>query len=110
MRWIEIPLDVRICSAYKADMETSKTIRSGQFRPSPKESAMFSRSAFFVKTASEWAARAPRRSVESAAKEFARRNMIAVVLLGNDDAVAYLYDAASDRVAKEVHRKPEWRS
>jgi hypothetical protein len=89
-------------------METKQTYRSGQFSPFSKETAMFSRSASFVKTSAEWAARAPRRSVESAAKAFARSNMVAVVILANDDAVAYLYDVANDRVAKAVYRNPEW--
>ena len=69
---------------------------------------MFVRSASYVKTTGEWAALAPRRSVESAAKRFARDNMVAVVMLANDDAVAYLYDVANDRVAKKICRDVEW--
>jgi hypothetical protein len=69
---------------------------------------MFSRSAPFVKTPREWASLAPRRSVESAAKAYAKANMVAVVMLGNDDAVAYLYDAANNRVAKKICRDVEW--
>lgn len=69
---------------------------------------MFSRSASYVKTTREWAARAKRRSVEAAAKAYARQNMVAVVMLGNDDAVAYMYDVANDRVAKQVYRGVEW--
>lgn len=69
---------------------------------------MFSRSASFVKTTGEWAALAKRRSVESAAKAYAKANMVAVVMLGNDDAVMYLYDVANDRVAKKICRNVEW--
>lgn len=79
-----------------------------QFCGQPWEVVMFSRSAFFVKTTGEWAALAPRRSVESAAKRFAREHMVAVVMLANDDAVMYLYDAANDRVATKIVRQPEW--
>ena len=69
---------------------------------------MFVLSAPYVKTVNEWAARAPRRSVESAAKRFARENMVAIVLHGDDSATAYLYDVANDRVAKVKHATPEW--
>lgn len=69
---------------------------------------MFSRSASFVKTTGEWAAMAKRRSVEAAAKAYARAHMVAIVMLGNDDAVVYLYDVANDRVVKKICRKPEW--
>ena len=69
---------------------------------------MFSRSASFVKTTGEWAALAKRRSVEAAAKAYAKAHMVAVVMLGNDDAAVYLYDVANDRVAKQVHRNVEW--
>lgn len=69
---------------------------------------MFSRSASYVKTTGEWAARAKRRGVEAAAKAYARQNMVAVVMLANDDAVAYLYDVANDRVAKQVCRGVNW--
>lgn len=74
----------------------------------PMEVVMFSRSAPFVKTTREWAALSPRRGVEGAAKRFARDNMVAVVMLSNDDAVMYLYDAANDRVATKIVRQPEW--
>jgi len=69
---------------------------------------MFVLSAPYVKTTGEWAARSRRRSVEAAAKRYAREHMVAVVMLGNDDAVAYLYDVANDRVAKSIYRQPEW--
>ena len=69
---------------------------------------MFVSSAPYVKTSREWAAHAPRRSVESAAKRYARENMAAVVMLGNDDAVSYLFDVANDRVVKTIHRNVEW--
>ena len=69
---------------------------------------MFVYSANYVKTPQEWAALAPRRGVESAAKRYARENMAAVVMLGNDDAVSYLFDVANDRVVKTIHRNVEW--
>lgn len=65
-------------------------------------------SAPYVKTPREWAKLAPRGGVESAAKAYARKNMVAVVMLANDDAVVYLFDVANDRVAKKVCRKPTW--
>lgn len=69
---------------------------------------VFVRSAPFVKTVSEWAALAPRRSVDRAARQYAKANMVAVVMRGDDSAVAYLYDAANDRIARVVHAAPEW--
>ena len=69
---------------------------------------MFVRSAAFVKTVNEWAALAPRRSVDSAAKRYARENMVAVVMHGDDSATAYLFDVANDRIAKVRHSNPEW--
>ena len=69
---------------------------------------MFSRSASFVKTTGEWAAQAKRRGVETAAKAYAKRHMVAVVMLANDDAVGYFYDVANDRVATKVFRNPIW--
>lgn len=69
---------------------------------------MFVRSAPFVKTASEWAALAPRRSVDAAARAYAKANMVAVVMRADDSAVAYLYDAMRGRVAKVDHAAPEW--
>lgn len=70
---------------------------------------MFVRSAPFVKTAKEWSFINRRRSVETNAKEFAKRNMVAIVMLADDSAVAYLYDVANDRVAKQVHPKVHWK-
>lgn len=69
---------------------------------------MFSRSAPHVKTTKEWAALSPRRGVESAAKKFAEQNMVAVVMLGNDDAVVYLHDVMNKVVKKAVHRGVTW--
>ena len=69
---------------------------------------MFSRSSSHVKTPREFAALAPRGSVEAGAKAFARQNMVAVVMLANDDAVAYLYDVMNDRVVKQVYRDVTW--
>ncbi len=72
------------------------------------EAAMFSRSASFVKTTGEWAARAKRRGVEAAAKAYAKEHMVAVVMLANDDAVGYFYDVANDRVATKIFSNPSW--
>jgi hypothetical protein len=69
---------------------------------------MFVSSASYVKTSREWAALAPRGSVESAAKAYARKHMVAVVMLGNDDAVSYLFDVANDRVVKRIDRNVRW--
>jgi hypothetical protein len=69
---------------------------------------MFSRSASFVKTTAEWAARAKRRSVDAAAKAYAKKYMVAVVMLANDDAVGYFYDVANGRVATQVFKNPGW--
>lgn len=69
---------------------------------------MFHLSASHVKTAREWASCSPRGGVEAAAKRFARENMVAVVMLANDDAVSYLFDVANDRVVKTVHREVKW--
>lgn len=69
---------------------------------------MFVRSASFVKTAQEWAALSPRGSVENAARAYAKANMVAVVMRGDDSAVSYLYDVANDRVAKKVWPKVRW--
>ena len=69
---------------------------------------MFVSSASYVKTSKEWAALAPRGSVESAAKDYARKHMLAVVMLGNDDAVSYLFDVALDRVVKRIDRNVRW--
>jgi len=70
---------------------------------------MFSLSASFVKTSKEWSFVNRRRSVESNAKAFAKLNMVAVVMLPNDDAIVYLYDVANDRIAKQIHKSPRWR-
>ena len=69
---------------------------------------MFVRSAPFVKTSAEWAARSPRRSVDAAARRFARENMVAIIMRGDDSAVSYLYDVANDRISKTTHRNVEW--
>ena len=84
------------------------TRRGNPASAQPLEALMFSRSASFVKSSKEWSFVNRRRSVESNAKAFAKLNMVAVVMLPNDDAVMYLYDVANDRIAKKVCRKPEW--
>ena len=69
---------------------------------------MFSLSSSFVKTPREFAALAPRGGVEAGAKAFARDNMVAIVMLANDDAVAYFFDVANNRFAKKIYRNPQW--
>lgn len=69
---------------------------------------MFVSTADHVKTTQQWAARAKRRGVESAAKAYARAHMVAIVMLANDDAVSYLFDVANDRIVKTIHRNVEW--
>ena len=69
---------------------------------------MFSRSASFVKTVAEWRALSRRKSVEAAARAFAKAHMVAVVHHADDTATAYLYDVANDRVAKVTYRDVTW--
>ena len=88
--------------------ENTSTAGGDGAGPMTWEGLMFVSSASYVKTPREWAALAPRRSVESAAKRYAREKMVAVVMLGNDDAVSYLFDVANDRVVKTIHRNVEW--
>jgi hypothetical protein len=69
---------------------------------------MFSLSAPFVKTANEWRGLSARKSVEGAAKAYAKANMVAVIHCADDSAVAYLYDMANARVAKVTYHNVEW--
>lgn len=69
---------------------------------------MFVRSASHVKTVSEWAAMAPRRGVDAAARSFAKLHMVAIVMRGDDTAVSYLHDVESGKVIKTTHREVEW--
>jgi len=69
---------------------------------------MFVLSAPFVKTVNEWRALSKRKSVDAAARAYAKANMVAVVMCGDDSAVAYLYDAMNDRVAVKTHKHVEW--
>lgn len=69
---------------------------------------MFSLSASFVKTANEWRGLSRRKSVEGAAKAYARKHMVAVIHRADDSAVAFLYDVANDRVARVTYPKVEW--
>lgn len=69
---------------------------------------MFVRSAPFVKTTAEWAALAARRSADRAARSYAVRNMVAIIMRADDSAVSYLYDVANDRVVRTVHRDVVW--
>jgi hypothetical protein len=69
---------------------------------------LFSRSASFVKSANEWRGLAARKSVEGAAKAYAKANMVAVIHCADDSAVGFFYDVANDRVAKVTYRNVEW--
>lgn len=69
---------------------------------------MFVLSSPFVKTVNEWKARSPRRSADAAARRFARDNMVATIMHGDDSATLYLYDVANDRIATARYAKPEW--
>lgn len=68
----------------------------------------FSISAFYVKSANEWRGLAARKSVEGAARAFAKANMAAVIHRADDSAVAFFYDVANDRVAKVTYPKVTW--
>jgi hypothetical protein len=72
------------------------------------EAPMFVRTAAFVKTVNEWKARNSRRSADAAARAYARENMVAVVMRGDDGAIVYLYDVANDRIARVTYDAPEW--
>lgn len=69
---------------------------------------MFVLSAPFVKTANEWKALSKRKSVDGAARAYAKANMCAVVMCGDDSAVSYLYDVMNDRVSVKTHKHVEW--
>lgn len=69
---------------------------------------MFSRSASYIKPTPEWRAMSSRRSADAAARRYARENMVAGILLANDDVALYCYDVANDRVSRKVYRNPEW--
>lgn len=69
---------------------------------------MFSRSASYIKTTPEWKALSSRRSADAAARRFARQNMVAGILLANDDVALYCYDVANDRISRKIYRQPEW--
>lgn len=68
----------------------------------------FSRTAPFVKSANEWRGLARRHSVESAAKAFARKNMVAVIHRADDSAVGFFFDVANNRVARVTYPTVEW--
>ena len=69
---------------------------------------MFVLSAPYVKTTGEWAALAPRRSADRAARAYAIHHMVAIMMRGDDSAVSYLYDVAGRRVVRTLHRNVEW--
>lgn len=68
----------------------------------------FSRTAPFVKSANEWRGLARRHSVEGAAKEFARKNMVAVIHRADDSAIGFFFDAANNRIARVSYPAVEW--
>ena len=70
--------------------------------------ASFSRSAFFVKSANEWRGLSVRKSIEGAARAFAKTNMVAVIHRTDDSAVGFFYDVANDRVARVTYPQVEW--
>lgn len=70
--------------------------------------SFFSRSASFVKTANEWRGLSRRKSVEGAARSYAKANMVAVIMRADDSAVGFFYDVANDRVAKVTYPKVDW--
>lgn len=89
--------------------EAQRTSRiTPQSRGLPLDACMFVRTAAFVKTVNEWKARNSRRSADAAARAYARENMVAVVMRGDDGAIVYLYDVAHDRIVKVAHDAPEW--
>lgn len=68
----------------------------------------FSRSAPFVKSANEWRGLSRRKSVDGAAKAFAKANMVAVIHRADDSAVGYFFDVANERVARVTYPQVEW--
>lgn len=70
--------------------------------------SFFSRSAPFVKSANEWRGLAARKSVDGAARQYARENMVAVIHRADDSAVGFYFDVANDRVVKVTYKEVEW--
>lgn len=68
----------------------------------------FSRSASFVKSANEWRGLAARKSIEGAARAFAKANMVAVIHRADDSAVGFFYDVENERVARVTYPQVEW--
>lgn len=95
-------------------MEITQTMMRGNpaCAHSLKEASMsapsFPRFASFVKSANEWRGMSRRKSVEGAAKAFAKVNMVAVIHCADDGAVGFFYDVANDRVAKVTYSNVEW--
>jgi len=88
--------------------QTNKAFSPAAIQRPTLEAPMFVRTAAFVKTVNEWKARNSRRSADAAARAYARENMVAVVMRGDDGAIVYLYDVAHDRIVKVAHDAPEW--
>lgn len=90
----------------------TKTTKRGISASAILEASMaapsFSRSAFFVKSANEWRCKSRRKSIEGAAKTFARANMVAIVHRANDSAVGFFYDVANNRIARITYPEVEW--
>ncbi len=93
-------------------MTQTENIQSHSAAISPahslKEALMFSRSAPFVKSANEWRGLSRRKSVEGAAKAYAKANMVAVIHRADDSAVGFFFDVANNRVAKVTYPNVEW--
>lgn len=69
---------------------------------------MFFLSASHVKTANEWRGLSKRKSVDGAARAYAKENMVAIIHRADDSAVAYLFDVANARVSKTSYPKVNW--
>lgn len=66
------------------------------------------KSAQYVKTLHEWAYLAPRRSAESAARKYASKHGLAVIMRGDDSASIYRNDPNTDRIVKKTIRNVIW--
>lgn len=81
-----------------------------QFCGQLREALMFVRSASYVKTANEWKAHSPRRSWKAGARRYAKANMAAVVMRGDDSAITFLYDVENNRIVEREWQNVEWRA
>jgi hypothetical protein len=88
--------------------ERGNSASADSLKEAPMSVPSFSRTAFFVKSANEWRGLSRRKSVEGAAKAFAKANMVAVIHRADDSAVGFFYDVANDHVAKVTYSNVEW--